>query len=127
MASRMEEFRKFVSVHPLLRNEVKEGKRSWQEIYEEWVLYGDGDKNWGSYKTIQENNEEKETKQDFLSAMKLDNVKNVINYVKKINPDKVNNTLNSVQKVIQIIQTVGGGKSVSVPKGTSVFADWWDS
>lgn len=135
MASRMDQFREFVSLHPLLRNEVKEGKRSWQGIYEEWVLYGEKDKQWDDYMVYKKegnvNNDEDayktEKKQDLLSAMKLDNVRNVIDYVKKINPDKVNNTLNSVQKVIQIVQTVGGGKSVSVPKVASVFSDWWDS
>ncbi len=46
MASRMSEFREFVSLHPLLRDEVKKGSRTWQNIYEEWVLYGDGDNLW---------------------------------------------------------------------------------
>ena len=35
MPSRMNEFREFVNAHPLLRDELKSGKRTWQEIYEE--------------------------------------------------------------------------------------------
>ena len=34
MASRMDEFRKFVSTHPLVRDDVKSGKKTWQNIYE---------------------------------------------------------------------------------------------
>lgn len=124
MTSRMSEFRQFVSLHPLLRDDVKNGKRTWQNIYEEWVLYGDGDTIWGKY--INSETKEKPKSKDLSSIFKMDGVKNALGYVKKINPDKVNNTLNNVQKVIQIIQTVNGGKSVSVPAVTSAFSDWWD-
>ena len=49
MVSRMNEFREFVSLHPLLRDEVKKGSKTWQSIYEEWVLYGDSNELWGSF------------------------------------------------------------------------------
>jgi len=124
MASRMNEFRSFVSLHPLLRDEVKSGKRTWQSIYEEWVLYGDGDELWGSFSKAQDNvnNEPKPNANRFS----MDNMKNVFGYVKNINPEKVNKTLNNVQKVIQIVQTVSGPKSVNIPESASVFSDWWD-
>ncbi len=124
MASRMNEFRSFVSLHPLLRDEVKSGKRTWQSIYEEWVLYGDGDELWGTFVKVQDNvnNEPKPNANRFS----MDNMKNVFGYVKNINPEKVNKTLNNVQKVIQIVQTVSGPKSVNIPESASVFSDWWD-
>lgn len=122
MTSRMSEFREFVSLHPLLRDEVKNGKRTWQNVYEEWVLYGAGDELWGNYKNTTEEKAQTSSLKDMLN---MDKVKNVLGYVKKIDPDQVNRTLNNVQKVIQIVQTVGGSKSVNISKA-SAFADWWD-
>lgn len=122
MASRMSEFREFVSLHPLLRDEVKKGSRTWQNIYEEWVLYGDGDNLWQKYKEKAKEGTKSQTIGDMLN---MDKVKNVIGYVKKINPDQINRTLNNVQKVIQIVQTVGGTKGVTV-NPSNVFSDWWD-
>lgn len=122
MASRMSEFREFVSLHPLLRDEVKKGSRTWQNIYEEWALYGDGDNLWQKYKEKAKEETKSQTIGDMLN---MDKVKNVIGYVKKINPDQINRTLNNVQKVIQIVQTVGGTKGVTV-NPSNVFSDWWD-
>jgi hypothetical protein len=116
--SRLDEFREFVNKYPLLRDEVKTGNRTWQNIYEEWVLYGEKD-NWNQYR---------EAKSDTKSTeINTDNIKNILGYIKKINPDSINKTLNTVQKVIQIVQTVGGPKGVgSIPSSTSLYSDWWD-
>lgn len=124
MTSRMSEFREFVSLHPLIRDEVKNGKRTWQNIYEEWVLYGEGDELWGKFKEKMEDKENMQTG-SLKDMFNMDKVKNVLGYVKKIDPEQLNRTLNNVQKVIQIVQTVGGAKSVNVSQA-SAFADWWD-
>ena len=39
--SRMEEFRAFVNKYPLIKNEVRDGNKTWHNIYEEWVLFGE--------------------------------------------------------------------------------------
>lgn len=125
MSSKMNEFREFVNLHPLLRDEVKNGKRTWQNIYEEWVLYGDGSE-WSKYETS-DNQSDKDNKSDMSkNRFNVDSMKNVLGYVKNINPEKVNKTLNNVQKVIQIVQTVSGPKAVNIPESASVFSDWWD-
>ena len=128
MVSRMNEFREFVSLHPLLRDEVKKGSKTWQSIYEEWVLYGDSNELWGSFakEDINQEKENNANKNVNKNTFNMDNMKNVLGYVKNINPDKVNRTLNNVQKVIQIVQTVSGPKSVNIPESSSVFSDWWD-
>ena len=52
----MEDFRKFVSKHPLLRGEVRNNKFTWQNVYEEWVLYGEEDESWKKYEKVETNN-----------------------------------------------------------------------
>lgn len=116
--SRLDEFRVFVKKYPLLKEEVINKRRTWQSIYEEWVLYGEDSQSWESYKedTNQENNSP--IKDGFSS------IKDVFTNIKKIDPNKVNNTLNSVQKVLQIAQSVTGSKTINnIP---STFNDWWD-
>lgn len=123
MNSKMDEFREFVSRHPLLRDDVRANKLTWQNIYEEWTLFGEQDDNWKKYEKV----EEKETKQEATSNMvNMDSIKSIMNYVQKINPDSVNKTLNTVQKVIQIAQTFGGTKTPTIPTSPSIYSDWWD-
>lgn len=121
MKSRMDEFRVFVNLHPLLRDEVRDGKMTWQSIYEEWVLYGDENQTWSTYK-------KEEEKKESIKTVGIDKIKNAFGYVKKINTDNLNKTLNNVQKVIQIAQTVGGNKGVAVPAAAqaTIFSDWWE-
>ena len=54
MSSRMDDFRKFVRKYPKLKDEVRDGKTTWQSIYEEWVLYGDKN-DWSKYEEKKEN------------------------------------------------------------------------
>lgn len=123
MASRMDEFRDFVSSYPKLKDEVRSGNRTWQSIYEEWVLYGDKT-DWSIYK---ENNRVESSKKSPNITINMDAIKNIAGYVKKINPDDLNRTLNTVQKVIQIVQTIGGNKASGISSGvTSAYSDWWD-
>ena len=130
MSSKMEDFRKFVSKHPLLRDEVRNNKFTWQNVYEEWVLYGEEDESWKKYEKQEQQdtfdtqsiNEQNQTN----STVNLDSIKSIMNYVQKINPDSLNKTLNTVQKVIQIAQTFSGPKSIPNIPTSSLYSDWWD-
>lgn len=129
MSAKMEEFRSFVNKHPLLRDEVRSNKFTWQNIFEEWTLYGEEDEGWKKYEAPiissnnENNNQETETSN---STVNLDSIKSIVNYVQKINPDSLNKTLNTVQKVIQIAQTFSGPKSVPTVPTSSIYSDWWD-
>lgn len=139
MSLKMEEFRSFVSKHPLLRDEVRNNKFTWQNVYEEWVLYGEEDESWKKYERVEQedladtstfNNDNTTINQDEStqnnSTVNLDSIKSIMNYVQKINPDSLNKTLNTVQKVIQIAQTFSGPKSTPTIPTSSLYSDWWD-
>lgn len=124
MQSRMEEFRSFVSSHEKIKEEVRNGNRTWQNIYEEWVILGEENPEWDKYKS---DTDKKVVSQNGNNlSINMDSVKNVIGYIKKINPDDLNKTLNTLQKVIQIAQTVGGAKGGTAPIVSSAYNDWWD-
>ena len=137
MSSKMENFRQFVSKHPLLRDEVRNNKFTWQNVYEEWVLYGEDDESWKKYEKENTNDntfdasftEEKtqdNNQNQSNTTVNLDSIKSIMNYVQKINPDSLNKTLNTVQKVIQIAQTFSGPKSIPNIPTSSIYSDWWD-
>lgn len=129
MASRMDEFRTFLSSHPGIQQDVESGNHTWQQMYEDWVILGEENPKWQAYRQAQENSNTTQktastgkpgTIEELLSSTSL---KNVINYVKKIDPDSISKTLNTVQKVLQITQSFGGR-----PTGiyNQNYNSWWD-
>ena len=124
MESRMDEFREFVKNHPKIRDEVRTGRRTWQNIYEEWVIYGEEDEQWRSYRQEIRGGSPISSDGNNIS-FNIDSIKNIFGYIKKINPDSLNRTLNSVQKVIQIAQGISP-KSGATPYITTPYNDWWD-
>ncbi len=117
MASRMNEFRDFVGRFPKVREEVISGKRTWQSIYEDWVILGENNSIWDQYKKI----EEKKESIDLLSS---ENIKNIMGYIKKINPDSISKTLNTVGKVLQITQGLGTKQAPGLFNAN--YNSWWD-
>lgn len=132
MASRMDEFRDFVGRYPKLRDDVRSGKRTWQNIYEEWVLYGEQDPQWQQYlddnqaNTNTTSNSNTQTQQQSNPQSLNDSIKNILSYVQKINPESLNRTLNTVQKVVQIAQSFGSKSNIPTNYINSVYNDWWD-
>lgn len=124
MQSRMDEFREFVKGHPKIRDEVRSGRRTWQNIYEEWVIYGEGDEQWNTFRETTKNSGPVTSDGSNIS-FNIDSIKNIFGYIRKINPDSLNRTLNSVQKVIQIAQGLGT-KGSATPFITTPYNDWWD-
>lgn len=121
MASRMDEFRSFVGRYPLVREEVVSGKKTWQNIYEDWVMLGENNEIWKQYRSVTSTNSKPAGLENILKG---DGVKNVWNYVKKINPDNVSKTLNTVQKVLQITQSFGTKPGAGLYNAN--YNSWWE-
>ena len=129
MSAKMEQFRVFVSKHPLLKEEVRNNKFTWQNVYEEWVLYGEEDDSWKKYEQEKEIQEEsiqnnQTPDKDSVSTVNLDSIKSIMGYVQKINPDSLNKTLNTVQKILQITEGIGGKGRTGFFNGN--YNSWWD-
>ena len=109
MTSRMDEFRQFVKKYPKIRDDVINGKKTWQNIYEDWVILGEQSDIWNIYK------EPKKEVNDFLSS---DSIKNIMNYVKKINPEKPTMAIYTcfIQHVLNSLKPTGKG-AIVVPTG----------
>ena len=115
--SRMPEFKEFVSRHPKVRDEVVSGKKSWQNIYEDWVIMGENSEIWQPYRNEPTKNNDK------IDLLSSENLKNIIGYIKKINPDSISKTLNTVQKILQITGGISG-KPTGIYNAN--YNSWWD-
>lgn len=48
-SAKVSRFKEFVRNHPGLIHEVRDHKRSWQDIYEEWDIFGEDPDLWNAY------------------------------------------------------------------------------
>ncbi len=126
----MDEFKEFVLKYPKLKDEVRNDKRTWQSIYEEWKLYGD-DGSYSRYKDDSNNNHNDSGLRDNNSNDGSDDtVKQIIGYVKKLNPDNVTKTVSAVQKILGMVGTMNGSQGKSESKSNngffnSKYNDWY--
>ncbi len=130
--SSMDEFKKFVMKYPKLKEEVRNDKRSWQSIYEEWKLYGD-DGSYSKYRDDSNNstgNGNNDLRDNNSNDGTDDTVKQIIGYVKKLNPDNVTKTVSAVQKILSMVGTMNGGQGKVDSKSNngffnSKYNDWY--
>ncbi|WP_240375077.1 YlbD family protein [Bacillus piscicola] len=59
----VQEFRTFIQSHPGLIKEVREGRRTWNELYQDWVILGEDHEDWTAYQSTTKsmNDEQGET------------------------------------------------------------------
>jgi len=93
-------FKEFVKNNPKIIKEVRNGKATWQELYEDWYLLGEEDKRWEDIGT--ENASEAETSNE----SKGDWMSNIMGMVKKMDPNQMNNHINNLSQALGAIQGV---------------------
>ena len=87
-----ENFKNFVRNNPNLVKYVKENKTTWQQLFETYELYGEDINIWKQY----------------TNETKLTNSFNeIINTIKNIDLEKLQNGIESIQSTISLIQNFG--------------------
>ncbi len=132
----LDRFKEYVKEHPRLKEEVLSHKRTWQEIYEAYTLSTDDP--FPDYKKKElklddgiKPEEKKEEKPKSESTE--DMIKNVLGYVKKIDPDNITKYVTSIQKVLELLASFGAGataasaskKNTTDPLFDRKFDDWY--
>jgi hypothetical protein len=118
-------FKEFVKANPKIVQEVRSGKSTWQELYEDWYLLGEEDSRWDPYRTEQQG-------QTVSEGKKVDWIGNIMGSIKKMDPNEMqgyvqnlSQALSAVQGVISQFQggnQVGSAKSVDQkPSSPFVF------
>ncbi len=96
----IEEFKKFVHKNPKILDEVRTGKVTLQEFYEDWYLLGEEDTRWDTYRNRSEekNKESVEVQGDWL--------KSVLGPLKKMDPNQIQAQLGQLSSALGAIQGV---------------------
>lgn len=91
------EFKEFVKKNPKLIKYVKNDQMSWQKFYEMYELYGEDKEAWKDYLT----EEKTEIKKEVATSVGLSEV---VNWMKNINLDGLQEGINNVQRVLGVFQ-----------------------
>lgn len=83
--NKLEEFKTFVTTIPSIKEEVLNGRYTWQQLYEVYVMYGSDDKFWQPYRST--------------SGMDL---AGIMSLVKNIDINALSNSLSSIEKVLNM-------------------------
>ncbi|MBB5323805.1 hypothetical protein HNQ34_000897 [Anoxybacillus tepidamans] len=94
----VEQFKKFVKKHPKIIQDVREGKKTWKQFYEDWYLFGEEDEIWNDYREEQE-------KQAIDSHSFINKI---LSTLKKMDPNEMQKHIAAVQEAISAIQSVIG-------------------
>ena len=95
--TKKDEFKIFASKNKYLANAVNSGKTTWQKLFEMFDIYGEKSDIWNSFKIVKEVKEEKN-----LSST----VKSVIDNIKKIDVDKLEENIGSLQKALGFLEEI---------------------
>lgn len=95
----VQDFKLFLKDNPKIVRDVRMGKKTWQEIYEDWSLLGEDDEIWNEFKEEKKVKEEKKAdKGEFISQL--------FNQLKNMDPDQIQKQIGNVSQALGAIQGV---------------------
>jgi hypothetical protein len=95
----VEQFKQFVRENPKILQEVRSGRRTLQELYEDWYLLGEEDSKWAPYRETEGNQSTAEaTKQDWMT--------NLLGTVKKMDVNQLQGVMQNLSTALGAVQGV---------------------
>jgi len=91
--SKLDDFKKFVSNHPEFVDYVRDNNVTWQTFYELYDIYGEDEKIWSKY-----------TRNTINDIKDTINIKGLLNTIKNINLDTLEENINSIQKAVSLVE-----------------------
>ena len=98
-----EEFKRFIKDKEFLIDKVNKGETSWQKLYEIYDIYGEDESVWKKYTT--------------KSVVDGINVKSLLNTIKNINLDSLEENISSIQKAVMLIEELTRKEGTNISEG----------
>ena len=99
--TKKDEFKEFVRKNPKLISYVKKGEMDWQKFYEIYDLYGEEESAWNNYLV-------KEEVRSTTAVTSGLGFSEIMNFIKNIDLNSVQEGVNSVQRVLGVFQDLTG-------------------
>ena len=101
--SKMDDFKKFVSKKPYLKDKINKKETTWQELYEHYDLYGEDDE-------IFKDEENKEEESQGNQSSQENSINGLFDMLSGIDIDKIADGLNGMRKVLSILGELSSTK-----------------
>ncbi|SDG93965.1 Putative coat protein [Alteribacillus persepolensis] len=104
----LQEFRTFLYRHPRLIKEVREEKRTWNQLYQDWVILGEEHEEWKPYRVTEEDkkNDNPQSADSLQQLMKMIGQINVNELQQHI--AQFSGVMGNVQRMLQHFQKSSG-------------------
>ncbi|WP_096199229.1 YlbD family protein [Bacillus sp. FJAT-45350] len=109
----VQQFKQFVKSHPELVKEVRQNRKTWQELFEEWTLLGEEHDMWEQYK-IKDNDQDSETMSESTEEAtnetnnpgQSESLSNLLGLIKNINFNDLQHHLSQFSGVLGNVQSL---------------------
>ncbi|WP_227935696.1 YlbD family protein [Alkalihalobacillus deserti] len=105
----VQKFKHFIKEHPLLLKEVKEERKTLQELYEEWSVLGGDNEQWVPYKKDQSKTSYEGTQEatnEGTTQTTTDTLGQIMGLVKRMNVQDLQNHVAQFSSVLANVQNV---------------------
>lgn len=114
--NKLDSFKDFVKNNPSLLKYVKNKEMTWQNFYEMYDMYGEDNNIWNDY--IKE--------KSISNTVSSIGVSDIINWIKNVDVDKMQESINSVQRVLGVLEDLGNNKETPEYKPRPLYKHFED-
>lgn len=99
------QFKEFVQKHPKIVKDVRNGNKTWQQLYQDWFLVGESDEIWNEYRSEEEIKELEDSQEEKPNSQMLGKV---MSFFRNIDPEQMQGQMNNLQNIATNIQQLVG-------------------
>lgn len=99
---KLDNFKLFVKKNPSLLKYVKNKEMTWQQFYEMYDMYGETNDIWNDYIK----------KEEIISTANTIGTLDIINWLKNVDLDKVQESINNVSRVVGVLEDLGKNNEI---------------
>lgn len=106
---KVEQFKTFVQDKPEIVKVVRSGKKSWQELFEDWLILGEDHEDWKTtepevtQEIIAEKNQDSQVKSDGFAG---DLWPQILSYIKRLDINQIQDQLTNLGTTLTAVQEV---------------------